>query len=202
MTSSYMSTAEASAKLGIDQNRIRFLCRQGRFPGAYKHPDSGNWLIPRESISAIDIHASSKKVEVDDHEGGKVIKSGDIHIGDVNRSTMAVGPGARVNITRGSQKNQINVFFDQIYERIESRPADTDVDKQEISETVQNIQTEVVKSDRANVNKVERWLKTLALMAPDIFEVTVATLTNPITGLGTAIRKIAEKARLESGTSS
>jgi hypothetical protein len=201
MTSRYMSTAEASAKLGIDQNRIRFLCRQGRFPGAYKHPDSGNWLIPKESIFAINIRASSKEVEVNSHEGGNVIQSGDIHIGDVNHSTLAVGSGARVNISRESQNNQIDKFFDLIYERIEARPADVDLDKREISETVQKIQTEVVKSDQANVNKVECWLKTLALMAPDIFEVTVATLTNPIVGLGTVIRKVAEKARQESGKS-
>lgn len=202
MTPSYMSTAEVSAKLGLDQNRIRQLCRQGRFPGAYKHPDTGHWLIPEEAIATRDNRADSSEVEAIDEGSANIVQSGDIHIGDVNHSTMAVGPSARVQITQDSRNNQINYFFDQIYERIDSRPQDPDVDKREISETVQKIQTEVVKTDQANVTKLERWLKTLALMAPDIFEVTVATLTNPITGLGTVIRKVAEKARLESGTSS
>ena len=48
---------------------------------------------------------------------------------------------------------------------------------------------------RVGPNKVERWLKFLADMAPDILEVTAATLANPIAGVATAIRKIAEKAQ-------
>jgi hypothetical protein len=34
-------------------------------------------------------------------------------------------------------------------------------------------------------------------MAPDIFEVTAATLANPIAGITTVIRKVAEKAQAE-----
>jgi hypothetical protein len=34
-------------------------------------------------------------------------------------------------------------------------------------------------------------------MAPDIFEVAVDTLTNPVRGVATVIRKVAEKAREE-----
>ena len=38
-------------------------------------------------------------------------------------------------------------------------------------------------------------LKTLALMAPDIWDVAVATFTNPILGISTVVKKIAEKAK-------
>jgi hypothetical protein len=37
-------------------------------------------------------------------------------------------------------------------------------------------------------------------MAPDILDVTVACLTNPVAGVATAIRKIAEKAQAEAGS--
>jgi hypothetical protein len=200
VTAKYLSPAEISAKLGLNQDRVRLLCRQGHFPGAYKYPDNGNWLIPADLISS-DKTRSYQGENKEGYRAANIEQSGDITIGDVSNSTMAVGSGAQVNITQGPELKQINILFDQIYDRIDARREDADVDKQEISETVQKIQTEVVKSDQTNVKRVEQWLKTLALMAPDIFEVTVATLTNPLTGLGTVIRKIAEKARIEYGES-
>lgn len=200
MTLKCLSTAEVSAKLELNQDRVRLLCRQGHFPGAYKHPDKGNWLIPTDLISS-DKARSYQGENKEGYRTANIEQSGDITIGDVSNSTMAVGSGAQVNITQGPELKQINILFDQIYDRIDARRKDADVDKQEISETVQKIQTEVVKSDQTDVKKIERWLKTLALMAPDIFEVTVATLTNPLTGLGTVIRKVAEKARIEYGES-
>ena len=56
---------------------------------------------------------------------------------------------------------------------------------------------EAAKDEEANPNKVERWLHNLAAMAPDIVEVVVGCLTHPAAGVGTVIRKIAEKARAE-----
>jgi hypothetical protein len=34
-------------------------------------------------------------------------------------------------------------------------------------------------------------------MAPDIFEVTVTTWTNPVAGVGMVLKKVAEKAKAE-----
>lgn len=120
-------------------------------------------------------------------------KSGDITVGDISNATTAIGHGASIN--------QISNSFNQIYTHLASRPEDKNVDKREISEIVQNIEAVVEKNDRENV-KIEHWLSKLEKMAPDIFEVTVNTLANPLTGLGTVIRKVAEKAKLESGASS
>ena len=68
-----------------------------------------------------------------------------------------------------------------------------------MTDTVQKIQQEVAKGEGANPNKVERWLRTLASMASDIFDVTVACLTSPVAGIATVIRKVAEKAEEETG---
>jgi hypothetical protein len=90
-------------------------------------------------------------------------------------------------------------LFAQIYQQIDARPEDPDVDKEELTETVQKVEQEAAKGEEANPTKVERWLKFLGNVAPDILEVTVACLTNPLAGVGTVIRKIAEKARAEAG---
>lgn len=85
--------------------------------------------------------------------------------------------------------------FAEIYRRIEARPPDPDLDKDEVVETVQKIEQEAAQGEDANPKRVERWLKMLAIMAPDILEVTASCLASPIAGVGTVIRKTAAKAK-------
>src|SRR6266487_3652171 len=84
--------------------------------------------------------------------------------------------------------------FAQIQKQIDQRPDDPQVDKPEIKNLVENIENEVKKGDEANPGKVERWLRFLAEMSDDIFQVTAATLANPIAGVTKTIQLIAQKA--------
>jgi hypothetical protein len=85
--------------------------------------------------------------------------------------------------------------FKDINRQIDTRKEDPTVDKEELKETVKKVEEEVKKGEEANPTKVERWLKFLGVMAPDILQVTAATLANPVMGLSLAIKKIAEKAQ-------
>jgi len=84
--------------------------------------------------------------------------------------------------------------FSRIKLQIEQRPEDQDVDKEELHELVENIEQEVVKGEAANPNKVERWLRFLAELADDVFQITAASLTHPVSGVAKAIQKIAQRA--------
>jgi hypothetical protein len=108
-----------------------------------------------------------------------------IAVGDISGSTgVAIGRGAQATVTRtGLSGDEIARLFAAVYRRIEARPEDPDVDKEELTETVRKIQREAAKGEAANPNRVARWLKTLALMASDIFDVTVACLTSPVAGI-------------------
>jgi hypothetical protein len=86
-----------------------------------------------------------------------------------------------------------------VREQIDARPKDPNVDKSELVETVDRIENEVTKGNKANPSKVERWLRTLAAMADDIFQVVVATLSHPLAGVSKAVQLIAQKAREETG---
>jgi hypothetical protein len=97
----------------------------------------------------------------------------------------------------GDQLQQLLTAFAAIQKQIDARPADPNVDKDEIKRTVDDVKTEVQKGDAANANKVQRWLTGLAAMAPDIFKVTIATLASPVAGVATAIQLIATKAQAE-----
>jgi len=138
-----------------------------------------------------DVDLSKNRVQGNQVGGNK------INVENVSRSAVAIGAGARANLSQGLGGDEVARLFDALYEGIKARPEDPDVPKAELTETVKKIEEENALGDQANPNKVERWLKTLAMMAPDIFEVAVATLTSPVAGVAAVIRKVAEKAKEE-----
>lgn len=124
--------------------------------------------------------------------------------GTVSHGGIAVlGPDAKVNIHQetGIQAAEMTAMFEAVFKKIESLPANPDVDKEEILETVQKIQEETKKEDQANPNKLERWISNIAKMAPDILDVMAASLAGPVTGFAAVFKKIVDKARLESSSS-
>ena len=108
--------------------------------------------------------------------------------------------GNKVTITYGADPAaaaSLAEAFARIDKLIAARKEDPSVDKSEIKQQVERISGEAQKGEQANESKVERWLVGLAGMAEDIFDVTVASLTNPALGVATVIRKIAAKAKAE-----
>ncbi len=123
---------------------------------------------------------------------------GSIHIGGaVSDSNLIIGNHNRITQSYGLQGDEIAKLFAIIYQRVEARPEDPKVDKEEITQAVQRIEQETTKGEEANPDKFERLLKTVGGMAPEIGEVILATLTSPAAGIATVIRKIAEKAKAE-----
>ena len=131
-----------------------------------------------------------------ENSGGVNITSDNVRIGgDV--------VGRDKNITdhslSGGDLKWITESFSEIKFAIDDRPIDQAVDKSELKNVVEQIEQEVIKGDSAHPAKVERWLRYLGAMADDIFDVTVATLANPVLGVGKAVKLIAEKVREEKG---
>ena len=121
-----------------------------------------------------------------------------ISVGNISGSHgVAIGRGARVKIQSGADAKELAELFSAIYQTIESRPPDPLVEKEEIVDQVKRIENEVAAGEKAEPAKVERWLRNLATMAPDILDVTVAAITGPAAGIYMAIRKIAQKVKEE-----
>ena len=135
----------------------------------------------------------SKKGNIKD-SGGNSIRVG----GGVSGGIVFAGNKNKISQSIGVSGDELAKLFAGIYQKIEKRKEDPNVDKEEIKETVQHIQEETAKGEDANANKVERWLKNITDMAPDIGEVVISCLTSPAAGIATVIRKIAEKAKAES----
>lgn len=143
-----------------------------------------------------DYTGGNKSVQGDevrgDKTGGDKFTAHDI-------SNAAVGTGAQFTQT-GLTGQDIGKLFDAIYQKIDARPEDPNVGKEEITENVKNIQQETGKGEAANEKKIARWLSNLIEMAPDIFEVTVACILNPVMGAALAVRKVAEKIQRDAAT--
>ncbi|MCS7289574.1 MAG: caspase family protein [Roseiflexus sp.] len=133
--------------------------------------------------------------------GGDYVGGDKISVGDVSGTGIAIGRGAQAHVQQsGGDHDAFVRAFAQIYAAITARPDDPHVDKEEIVETVKKIEQEAAKGEQANEHKLTRWLRNLAGMAEDIFEVTVAALTGPQAAFATVARKVAEKARQDSAT--
>jgi hypothetical protein len=167
--------------------------------GIHVDTGGGQAYVGDITVQNGDFVGGKKIVYGDEVRGDKV--SGDKYtVGDITGSNVALGQGAQATHTEGVSGEDLASLFAQVYRQIEARPEDPDVDKEELAETVQKVEQEAAKGEAANPTKIERWLRFLGGMAPDILDVTVACLTNPLAGVGTVIHKIAEKARAEAGS--
>ncbi len=82
--------------------------------------------------------------------------------------------------------------FQAIYQRLEARSEDEDVDKNEVIELIQYLEAEVPKENQANPKKVERWLLELYEIAPDIFTATLTYLRSPEANLSPILHYVVE----------
>ena len=109
--------------------------------------------------------------------------------------------GGDINIrhtTTGLSAVEIKQLFDQLYSAIEANPKASPANKEYLKAEVIEIQSTVAeaaqKNEKVDKGFLARRFRNIARMAPDLLDVVVATLANPLAGLGVAVKKIAEKA--------
>ncbi len=98
----------------------------------------------------------------------------------------------------GPTLEQLNAAFAPIYARIDRLEHLPKEDREDLQAATKEIQDEVAKGEKADDTVLQRRLRGLGRMAPDILEVVIATIGNPLLGLGVVARKIADKAGGES----
>ena len=143
---------------------------------------------------------------------GKQQNIQNINVGDiVNTSGVAniVGGGifgdtSVQNIKSGLSAAEIKQLFDGLYTSIETNAKTSPANKEDLKAEVQEIQSTVTeaaqKNEKVDEGFLSRRFRNIARMAPDVLDVVVATLGSPLAGLGIAVKKIAEKAKAETGS--
>lgn len=126
--------------------------------------------------------------------GDQNIMSGKVSSGGIS---FQGGRGNVISIHQynGPDAKELTALFEKLYQHIESRPPDPNVDKEEIVETVQKIEQETSKGEQANETKLTRWMDNLNKIAPDVIDVALASLGGPVSGVTAVLKKIADRAR-------
>jgi hypothetical protein len=129
-----------------------------------------------------------------------------IRVGDISNVSGTVniaGGNITTHHTSGLSGPELQQLFETIYSRIESRPQTAPAQKEDLKAEVQEIQITVTEAIEKNKEVDEGFLsrrfRNIARMAPDMVDVVVATLANPLAGLGALVKKIAQKAKEEAG---
>jgi hypothetical protein len=153
------------------------------------------------------LHSSTRQ-KIDSVESGGVVVGtsiGDeqqiggqrITMGDVTGSNIVVGNNNRISVSHGASAEEIAKAFSTLLQAVQAKP---DGPEKTMAQTaVQGLQGEAAKGEQADESKVQKWFTFLAGMAPDIRNVAVDTFTNPIKGLSTVFKKVAERAKAEKG---
>lgn len=132
-------------------------------------------------------------------KGQTSVKVGDIS--GVSGSVNVAGGDISTHTTSGLSATEIKQLFDQLYVDIDARTKVSSAAKEDLKAEVKEIQTTVTQAAQKNEKLDESFLarrfRNIARMAPDLLDVIVATLGNPLAGLGVAAKKIAEKAKEE-----
>lgn len=118
--------------------------------------------------------------------GGNVnTNGGDIAGGNVNKGN--VYHSSKINIS------EVDDLFQPIYDKINTSKKIPLKSKKLVKDYVSEIQSEIIKGEKKDDGVIEDRLKNIAIMTPDILEVILATLANPIIGLGVVVKKVTEK---------
>ena len=105
---------------------------------------------------------------------------------------------ARVNLKQQVIRQstpEMTGLFKRVHRKVKIRRADPKVDQAKLENQVKKIEKETAKGSAADPGKLERWIRTLAKMAPDIVEVMAASLAGPVGGFSMVFKKIVERAR-------
>lgn len=108
---------------------------------------------------------------------------------------------SRVNLKQQviqQTSSEMDKLFKRTRRKIKTRREDPKVNKERLESQVKKIEVEAAKGPAADPGKLERWVKTLAKMAPDIVEVMAASLAGPVAGFTMVFKKIVERARTTS----
>lgn len=114
-------------------------------------------------------------------------------IEDVEATNFAVGRGIKQSADQyGSDTQDIANAFAAIQTAINEASLNS-AQKMVAQTAVDNLLAEADKGETADASVVEQWLVMLVNMAPDIAEVALDTFVNPIKGISTVFKKIAQK---------
>jgi hypothetical protein len=119
----------------------------------------------------------------------------EINVTGNNNAVATHGGKATVSISQAAQE-EWNSWREQMESEIKALKELPAEDQAMMTQNVEQVVKEAEKGETAYPSRIERLLNTISAMAPDILDVIVATVGNPLSGIGLVIKKIGEKAKV------
>ena len=133
-----------------------------------------------------------KKDKVNINSGG-----GPVFLGKVDNRGIIKG---RNDIhQRGLNADEATRLFNDLFKTIEHHSRLSVEDKADLRTEIEELHKELGKKEKANESFLLRRLRNIKRMAPDILEVTLATITHPVAGFGIVAKKVASKIKASAG---
>lgn len=181
----------------------------------------------RKVVKPISEDQSLLKEEQSPTQSAKAARSSDIFDGNAENNTMITGNNNKVNQTSRTVNTEGGAYVggnvhvqngdfvghdkitrntsasaDEIARAFAIIMAEVNREKdgakkERAEKLVQKLEAEARKGEQADEDNVEGWFTVLANTSADAWEVAVTTLSNPIAGLGTAFKKIIQRAKEE-----
>jgi len=108
--------------------------------------------------------------------------------GNVQGSNIVMGDHNKVS----NQSVNITPLFQTIYDYVDAHPKLQAGKKQDAKEELQEIET-ALKESKPDESFIARRFRNLKRMSPDIVEVALETLKNPLGGMAEVVKRIAKK---------
>lgn len=118
-----------------------------------------------------------------------------------NGSVVVGGNVSGSTIITGSQ-NVVSLqanFFLPVYQAVDAKKNLTPEAKSDLKAEIQEVEDEVKKGDQVDESFLARRLRNIKRIAPDILDVVVATIANPLAGFSLIAKKVAEKSKESAG---
>ncbi|GAB4500270.1 MAG: hypothetical protein OHK003_19760 [Anaerolineales bacterium] len=123
-----------------------------------------------------------KKEKLSTGNGGIVIG------GNVERSNIVMGDNNIVT----NQNIQLSPYFEIIQQAVEKSESLAPTEKEDVKAELQEIQT-ALEEPKPDETFLTRRFRNIQRMAPEIAEIAIETLKNPISGVAEVVKRIAKK---------
>jgi hypothetical protein len=103
---------------------------------------------------------------------------------------------ARVEPSAGPRA-ELRHWREQMEAMIASNASLGEEDRADLKMQIAKIGEEAAKEGGADSKRLERLVNVLMVMAPDVFEIAIATLVSPLAGIGLTFKKSGDEGRVE-----
>lgn len=99
----------------------------------------------------------------------------------------------------GIGADELEVIFESLFREINNRTDLENNDKADLISEIDELRKELSAKEQPDESFLMRRLRNIERMAPDILDVVLTTITNPVAGFGTVAKKVAEKIKASAG---